>query len=315
MPSLYTNELLPTSSEEAIRQFNEKYLMTLSAAPPPTWSTAFVSQAAAPRVTYPMSFMSTKFVETKEQSGRFKGLDEKVFDLKVSEFDAGYEAKLIDLLTNVFAYRNWSAIPQRFVLAEQKHMAKQLATLLESGTSTKSPFDDVNFFSASHKANPFQSVGTWSNYQATPADPTDLSKIQAEMTAMRGVLDENGDKLGVEPNQIWLPTEKFQAVSDKLNQAFLANGESNYMAGKLQVVHVPELTDANDWYLVDTNLIGQGFDPMIGSTFRPSDTLGLRTYDETSDFFKDTSKIKVSAHIWTGVALVFPHAIRRVTGA
>jgi hypothetical protein len=314
MASLYVNEQLPTTSEAAIREFNEKYLMALSAAAPSDWASRFVMSVAAPRVTFPMSFMSTKFVETKEQSGRFKGMDEKSFDLKVIEFSAGYEAKALDLQTNVFAYRNWSAVPGRFVVAEQRHIASQLAALLELGTSTTSPFDDVNFFSASHKANPSFGTATWSNYQVGPLAPT-LPNIQAEMTLMRGVKDENGDKLGVNPTEIWLPTEKFQTVSDLLNQAFLASGESNYLAGQIKPVHVPELTDVNDWFLVDPAMMSQGFDPMLAASYRPSDTLGLQIWDESSDFYKDTLKLKIKANIWTGFKLVFPHAIRLVKGA
>lgn len=315
MASLFTNEQLPKTSEEAIRQFNERYLAAISAAPPTSWADRFKIGIDAPRLTFPIALMSTKYQETKEESGRYKTMAEKAFDLRVVEYDAGYEAKALDLKTNVFAYRNWSAVPGRFVTAEGRHVCKQLATLLEAGTSTASPWDGVNFFSATHKSNPKEGSTTWSNYQSVAADPTDLTKIQAEMTAMRDVRDENGDKLGVEPDEIWLPTAKFQLVSDKLNQNLISNGESNPILGKLKPVHVPEFTDANDWYLVDSKLIAAGLDPVLAATYRPADTLGLRTYDESSDFFKDTGKLKVSNHIWYGFALVFPHPIRRIAGA
>lgn len=314
MASLFTNELLPSTSEEAIREFNEKYLAVVSAAPPSSWAERFVFNVSAPRVTFPMSLMSTKYVETKEVSSRFKSMQEQSFDLKVKEFDAGFEASLLEIKTNTFAYRNWSKTPERFRIAESRHVARELATLLEAGTSTVSPWDNVNFFSASHLANPASGTATFSNYQSVAAAPS-LVNIQTEMTAGMGVKDENGDKLGVVFDEIWLPTEKFQVVSDLLNQAFLASGESNYMTGKLKAVHVPELTDVNDWYLVDSKMMAQGFDPLISAKYMNPETLGLRFWDESSDFYKDTSKIKVSNHIWTGSALVFPHAIRKVVGA
>lgn len=315
MTSLYTNELLPTTSEQAIREFNEKYLAVVSAAPAPTWADRFVSPVSAPRVTFPIGLMSTKFRETRDQGSRAKGMTEESFDLRVVEHDAGFEAPFLDISTNAFAYRNWMRAPERLRIAEGRHVCKQLATLLEAGTSDTSPYDGVAFFSASHKANPADSgAGTFSNYQSSAAAPT-IANIQTEMTAMRAVKDENGDKLGVEPDEIWLPTEKFQVVSDLLNQAFLASGESNPMLGKLKPVHVPDLTDANDWFLVDSKLIAMGFDPMVAAKFVPADTLGLRFWDESSDFFKDTGKIRVSQHIWTGFRLVFPHAIRLVRGA
>jgi len=270
----------------------------------------------SPRTTFPISLISTKFRETKEESSRFKTMTEKDFDLKVVEFDAGYEAEALSLTTNSFAYRNWSRAPEKFRIGESRHVARQLATLLEAGGTELSPWDGIAFFSAaSHLANPSDSsLGTFGNFEAAGTAPT-IANIQAQATLMRAVKDENGDKLGVEPNEIWLPTEKFQSVSDLLNQDFLATGESNPVLGKYTPVHVPELTDVNDWYLVDTNMIGQGVDPMVAAQYQPAASLGLRNWDESSDFFKNTGKVKVSVHIWYGFKLVFPHAIRRVTGA
>jgi hypothetical protein len=314
MASLYVHETLPSTSEEAIRQFNEKYLMLLSAAPPSDWAQRFVMGVNSPRTTFPMSYMATKFNETKEQSGRFKGMDEKSFDLHVAEFDAGYEAKALDLSTNVFAYRNWSNVPGRFVTAEHRHVATKLAALLEDGQTELSPFDDVEFFSAVHLANPSAGSSTWSNLKTGVFAPS-IANIEAQMTAMQGaVLDENGDKLLVNPTEIWLPTSLYQPTANLLNQAFLAGGESNLIAGQIKPVHVPELTDPA-WYLVDPSLVSQGFDPMLAVNYRPADSLGLRSYDESSDFFKDTGKIKVSAHIWHGFKLVYPHAIRKIVNA
>lgn len=313
--ALYTADQLPKTSEEAIREFNDRYLAVLSAAPAPSWADRFKMPIGAPRATFPLALMSTKFHETKDKGGRVRSMQEESFDLKVVEFDAGYEAPFLQLTQNQFAYRNWTKGPQRLAIAEARHVCAQLATLIEAGTTTKSPFDNVNFFATTHKANPKSGSTTWSNYQSVAAAPEDLTKISAEMTAMRDVRDENGDKLGVEPDEIWLPTEKFQLVSDKLNQALINNGESNPILGKLKPVHVPDLTDVNDWYLVDSKMIAMGFDPMLAAQYRPSDTLGLRSWDESSDFFKDTGKIKISAHIWMGFGLVFPHAIRKVVGA
>jgi hypothetical protein len=275
-----------------------------------------VLPVGAPRTTFPISLMSTKFQETKERSGTFKTLAEKDFDLKVVEFDAGYEAKKMDILSNTFAYRNWSNAPGRFKLAEDRHVARNVASLLENGTAVASPWDDVAFFDTAHKANPANtSSGTFGNYQSVATDPAVIASLQAEMTQMRLVKDENGDKMGVDPTEIWLPTQKFQLVSDMLSKEYLANGESNPLRGKLTPVHVPEFTDVNDFYLVDTNMFSMGIDPVVAANFRPSADLGLRQWNEQSDYFLDTGKLKVAAHIWYGFQLVFPHAIRKIVGA
>lgn len=318
-PKLYTSEQLPTSSEEAIRRFDEKYLAVISAERPSDWASRFVYGVDAPRTTYPMSFLATKFRETREESGRYTDMGDKTFDLKVAEFDTGYEAKVFDLLTNVFAWKRWGDVPSEFAIAEERHYARELAAAFEAGETGTSPYDDVAFFHATdHLANPMKGSGggTWGNYQASIKAPT-LANIQAEMILMQGgVKDQNGDKMIVEPDEIWLPTARYQSTSDLLNQAFLATGESNYMVGKLKAVHAPEFTDANDWYLVDSKLIKRGFDPMIAAKYSALDgQLGLRFLDQSSDHFKRTGKIAVSQHIWCGFALLFPHCVRKVNGA
>jgi hypothetical protein len=320
MASLFTHETLPATSQDAIREFDERYLTAITAAAPPGWCASFIETVGSPLTTFPIALFSTKYNETKEQSSRFKTMVEKSFDLTVVEYDAGYEAKLLDLLTNTFAYRNWGRAPAALADGEVKHVAKNLVTLLEDSAQT-SPWDLLTFFNASHRSNPSETIvetqgrkNTFSNYQSVAAAPT-LANIATEMTAMRDVRDTNGDKMGIEPNEIWLPTPKFQTVSDLLNQAFLATGESNPLQGKIKPVHVPDLTDVNDWYLVDTTQFSKGVQPMIAANYRDVGSLGLRTWDESSDFFKDTGKLKMSAHIWYGFKLVFPHAIRRVVGA
>lgn len=316
MARLYTHQEIPRTSEEAIRQFRDDYIMGVSDGPLPTWHTPFVMPVESPRTTFPISAISTKFLEMKEKSGRFKQMDERSLDLTVSPATAGHEVAVLDLKLGTVAARRWVTTPERFAKAEQRHVAAKLAALLEAGQATLCKWDDKNFFATNHDANPADpGAGTFSNYNAAGLDPAVVANIQAEMTAMRLVKDENGDKLGVEPTEIWLPTEKFQLVSDMLSKEFLANGESNPLFGKLKPVHIPDLTDANDWYLVDPVLIAAGLDPMVAAQFRPGDTLGLQFLDESSDFFKTNLKIAVKANIWYGFALVFPHGIRKILGA
>lgn len=316
MASLFFKDTLPSTSEEAIRRFDTRYNAIVAAAAPSSWAERFVAEVDAPRTTFPLSSFTSGFRETHEESGRYRGMGEKTFDVNVSEFDDGYEAKVSDLITNVFAWQRWMEVPGAFVTAEARHHAVKLVTQLEAGTSMACAYDGVNFFSASHLSNPNDPTSpVFSNYQSTGTAPETLTNIQAEMTAMRAVTDVNGYKLHVEPDEIWLPTQKFQIVSDKLNQAFLQYGESNYLNGRLKVVHVPELTDADDWYLVDSKLLAM-YTPMIAARWTALDgRLGLRFLDENSDHFKKLGKIAVSKHIWAGYGLLFPHAIRLIKGA
>lgn len=318
MASFYTNQQLPTTSEQAIRQFVERYLTVISAQSPGGWVSQFgdVIPLSAPRATLPISQLATKFHETKDAAGRTRTMKETSVDLKVVEYDEGYEANLIDLLENSYSYRGWMRAPELFRIAEERLQSQKIVAALEAGTSTASPFDGVNFFSASHLSDPADaSSTTWSNYSSAGTDMASIANLTTEITAMRGVLDQNGDKLGVEPTHILCPTPKFQGVSNVLSQNFINNGESNPLVGKLTAVHVPDLTDTNDCYLVDANLIAMGAVPWAVGVYKPSASLGLRSFGEESDFFKTSGKVKMSAHIWDGFTLMFPHAIRKIVGA
>lgn len=325
MALLFTSETLPTSSEQAIREFDERYLAGISAVQPPTWATDIggdVVPVGAPRVTFPMSFLSVRYLETRDTAGRFKTLGEKSFDVKVAEYDAGIEAKLMDLFLNVFAYAKWSDGPSRLIMAEQQHVLNNIATLLED-TAQTSPWDDLSFFNAAHKANPADgSSTTWSNLQATPADVLDVTKIRDEITAMKDVRDENGQKMQVNPTIIMVPTAKATGLKFVLAQNMIiipgatSASQTNPYQSTFTVVENPQLTDVNDWYLIDPAMMqAQGVPPWIAARFMPPDTLGLRTWDESSDFFKESGKIKIGSHIWYGFKLLFPHAIRKVVGA
>lgn len=331
---LYTIETLPPDDQAAIREFDDRYLASIGAAPPPSWSDiGDLFPTASPMVTFPVSSLALKYQQT-EGEHRFKTLLAKSFDVKSEEFDAGIEASLLDLTTKIFAYRNWQQGPARMMIAEARHRNRSIMTLLEGGhTGSKwgataqntNGIDGAYFFSATHLSD-FNNTGsaTWSNYQSTPTDVLDLDAVAAEVTAMQNVLDENGEKLEADPDTILLPTAKFEKaknlyakemILETAGAAFAAT--NNPFKGRFNLVHVPEFTDPNDFYLVDSKLrASSGLPPWLSLRYTtPNPSLQLRYWDESSDFFKDTGRIKVSSHIWYGFALGFPHAIRKVVGA
>lgn len=321
---LYTIETLPSTDQDAIREFDDRYLASIGVVPPPSWSDmGDLIPTASPMVTFPIGSLALKYLQTEGES-RFKTFLSKSFDVKVQEFDVGIEAKLLDLTTQVFAYRNWLQGPARMMLAEARHRNLSIVTLLEAGAST-AWVDGANFFSASHLCDLNDAAsGTWSNYQVSTKNVVSIANIEAEVTEMQGVLDEFGQKLGADPDTILVPTAKYEPLKNLLaKENILEEGSgssasvTNPYRGRFNVVHVPELTDANDWYLVDSKLrSSSGLPPWLSLRYTaPNPSLQLRHWDESSDFFKDTGRIKVSSHVWYGFALGFPHAIRLVRGA
>jgi hypothetical protein len=320
---LFTINTLPATSQAAIREFDDRYLASIGATPPTNWTDlGDLLDVNQPMVTFPVSSFALKYQQTQGEN-RFKTMAEKSFDVKVQELDAGYEGNLLDLLTKTFAYRNWLEGPRRLMYAEGRHRNEQIATLLDTGEATTWPIDGANFFSATHLSD-FNDTdsATWSNYQAAATPVTSIVNIEQEVTSFQGVLDENGAELGADPDTILVPTAKYEAVKNLLAQAMIldstgAAGVTNPYQGKFRVVRVPELTDADQWYLVDSKLLASsGLAPWLSLRYATpqSSGLALRWYDEASDFFKDTGKIKASSHIWYGFSLGFPHAIRKVEG-
>ncbi len=324
---LYTSETLPTTSEQAIREFNDRYLAVLMATPPSGWQSLVgeIIGSNAPRLTFPISQMATKFIRTDGEP-RFRTLQEKAFDLRAEEFDAGFEGKWYDISKQVYAYRQWASGPSYLVQEESNFVAEKFAYLLENGQDID--FIDsttgVDFFDTAIPANLFDSTkGTFSNYQTAGTSVLSIANIEAEVTSMKQVKDDNGRFMNVTPDTILVPIALEEKLSNKLAKENLGIGvtsdagnvvEPNPYKSRFKVVGVREFTDTNDWYLVDSKLARQ-FLPCVGLKEMVDSNLALRSWDTSSDFFKETGRIKVSSHIWYGFGLGFPHAIRKVTGA
>lgn len=221
----------------------------------------------------------------------------------------------------------------------------------DPGGVSRSCVDGVNFFASTHPANmtdptvasPVTGATTWSNYQSTAANilgslatgntgTFQLDNIQKEVTNMKtGVLDENGLVMGADPDTLLVPLDyEEQTINMLANARMIAsvtNSTSNDVGaaaidnvykGRFNVVGCKEFTTTTgstaDWYLVDSKMIKAGIDPWVALRETLPQTLALRVFDESSDYFKDTGNIKLSSHIWYGFSLALPHAIRRIKG-
>jgi phage major head subunit gpT-like protein len=279
----------------------------------------------------------------------------------------------MQLLLEVFAYRNWQRAPERIVLAEEQFRHTNMAAVLDgSGTRSVTSTGPTNtagglgtlcvdgqaFFSATHPVNmtdstvtfspqysaPGSPITQWSNYQSTATNVLgstvtgnsggafNLDNLVQEVVNMQtAVPDENGILLGVDPDTILVPQDYYEPLKNGLMNDRLAqlvtNATSNDVAigvidnlykGRFKIEPVKEFTLANtstaDWYLVDSKLAKRAEAPWVIAKQNVAQSLALRMYDESTDFFRDTGHIKVSAHIWYGFALALPHGIRRIKG-
>lgn len=319
---LYTSEKLPSTSLEALRAFDERYIAALSVAQPDTWADEFGDfiTTEAPMTTFPITQLATKYRQYQGEQ-RFKQLIETGFSIKAQEYQAGYEAKFYDLSKNVYAWRQWSQAPGRFVTAEGRHRVKAIMALLEAGASTTGYPDGGNFFRTNHPVNLFDSLlGTFSNYDAGGTSVLSVANIQAQVVQMKlNCKDENGDRMTCNPDTIAVPYELGEPLKNLLAKEYIevgSNGamEPNPYKGRFRIIELADATDVNDWYLLDSQICKE-LPPWISLRETVSTALALRQFDESSDFFKNTGRIKVSSHIWYGFSLAFPHGIRKIVGA
>lgn len=362
----FRQDQLPPTSAAALREFQDRYLAVLAASNPQGWADEYGDLVPTDRaeVTFPVNQMHTFYTRTESES-KFRTLREASFDLKAEEFDAGYEADILDVTQKLFAYRNWAQGPSRFVLAENQHRHNQMAIVLDGsgnrggavgsandpGGVGRTCVDGKDFFAANHPINivdptvkrVIDASLTWSNYESTGTNVLGsmatgntgtflTDNIQKEVTAMQNqVPDENGQLLGADPDIIVVPNDYLEPLRIGLANArmlqVVTNGTSNDVAaaatdnvykGRFTVVSAKEFTQATgataDWYLIDSKLLRMGIMPWVMMRMTVPSSLALRTWDESSDFAKNTGRIKVSSHIWYGFGLALPHAIRRVKG-
>ena len=327
MAQLNPHLTLPATSQDALEMFDERYNALRLLQVPQTWCEQLgeVHPIASTSTKYPMSFLALKYLETIAGEGRFRTIAEKDCELTVVEHDDGVEIELLKLLLNSFSAKRWMDAPAGMLQAEQMFKCKSLAVMLEANTAVCG-WDDLALFHDSHLANPKDSsVGTFDNLQATTKSVLTMANIEAEIALMMEVKDENGDKLGVMPTTIGVPTQTYHALANVLKQDFIATAAGTatmrnpYSGGVLEVVHMAHLTDANDWFIFDKNLISRGVSPWVAAKLSLSDprfdSLGFRRFGEDSDRFKQTGKIAISSHIWWGFKFLYPHAIRLVKGA
>ncbi len=210
---------------------------------------------------------------------------------------------------------------------------RTVATLIETG-ETAAGFDGAPFFSASHPVNPFdnsieyQGSATWSNLQAA-ATPLNADNLTAEKSTFKMTPGPDGEELGLEATHILVPTSlddtayNLLSVQDLILSGALAGGGDGTMGGVrsphfnsgMTKVRAPELTGSGvtaDWYLLSQTALDMDLFPFVISEDATDE---LRTWDESSDFYKSSSRIKVESRVLLEAAFLFPHGIRKISGA
>lgn len=326
MALLNPASVLPASSRDAQELFDERYNAAQLLTQPQTWVSELGEEHGTPALEtkYPMSVLALKFTEAKSLESTFKTIGEKDCTLTVAEYKEGVEIELVKVLTNTFSAKRWAEAASALVQAEQMFKLKLIADALVANTELCG-WDDLALFHDAHLCNPKDAnSSTFDNLQASTKDVASLANLEAEITLMAEVLDINGDPLGVMPTHIGVPRQKFQQLQNLLKQDFVpsaagtATMRNPYNNAGLTVVRMDQLTDNNDWYLFDMNLISKNVPPWTVAKLALNglDELGLRHWDmANSDSCRAKGTIAVSQHLFYGFKFLHPHGIRKIAGA
>jgi len=334
------------SSQRALEEFRMNYNMAL-AAEPKVWAEMLGDMMASGSVTkdtYPINLSATRYVKKTAQGAAAE--TSMNFDISVTkdEFYAGEEVELRRLVGGDFAHvQSWNRRAERMARARVYLRNALVTSILEAGesgywgssTEYATGIDGQPFFSASHKVHPrdpskkLRGVATWSNFQSS-AVPLSAANLTAEKVYAFQVADPTGHEFGFEYDTMLVPSSLNEVAKNLLTVQDIILDAANPIAGVsvngfagvrnphyqsgMEVVRGPDLAGTSttaDYYLISRAGIAAGLFPWVISEDGSED---LRTWDESSDFYKDTGLIKVTSHIFCAAVLLFPHAIRKVSG-
>ena len=126
------------------------------------------------------------------------------------------------------------------------------------GASTNGA-DGVGLLSTAHPYSP-ANTGTTQANEGTLA--LTIDNLDTTRQAMRNFTDDTGQLLGVNPNMLLVPPELERTATQLVSERALyepgsAQYDVNMFSGRFQPVVWDRLTDANAWFLIDSNLMKQ----------------------------------------------------------
>lgn len=138
------------------------------------------------------------------------------------------------------------------VIAELARQMKYIPTIaiinlmIQGDVAGNVGFDGQVFFSATHDLDP---AGTQTNVGSSVLSSTSWEATRATMQQYTAT---DGRLLGVNPNLIVIPPQLEGVAKTLLVAERGANGSTNINRDEASYLVIPELTDVNDWYALDT---------------------------------------------------------------
>jgi hypothetical protein len=323
------------ASQRAIEEFRTEYLINL-AAELPDWTTDIGRSmpAGSLHTTFPLHFQTTEYEERTAQNKAASTPQSAEISVKQRDFHLAMQANLRRMLKGDFAYvQSWQQQGAQMARGRIKLRARLIKLLLESNplwaVSEQYPagLDGENFFSQSHKVNPFKtSLGTSSNLSdgSTPFDSDNLTAEKAEVLLVK---DIDGIHLNMMADDILAPTilsEQIRLLIDVKDVILRDSASKDASAGVTNEhkdsgmgrIIAPQLDGSagadSDWYLISRGVIATGRDPWVIAEDPMEE---IREWGQDSDFYKNSGEIKVESNISLNAVLLWWQGIRKILGA
>lgn len=319
-----SNPFLQVSGDakRALEEFSLAFREALAAAAAEAWaaSIGFAYSSSAIKTTYPLP-VSTAGYKLHTGDPVMRRLFARSLSMQTREWTDGVEEKLAKITAPDFI--GWGEEPGNIAREGARLPNVIAAEVLEANDNLSFYKDEelsidagIPLFSDSHPVNVFDtSFGTFDNdHEYAAVNSTFMKETRARFRAKKA---PNGKPAGRRFTDILAPAALEETIrefleSDLMYLATLAQGSNvnqltnNLYKNAVNLIVSDELTQDDVFYCLDRN----GPKPWIVQTSGAPEEI---TFDQSSDYYKQTLKVGVKYILRADVKAALPHAIERIT--
>ena len=174
------------------------------------------------------------------------------------EFASGVQVE-----RSLFEYDQYNIMDQRpaglasaVVRTRQTHGARMFTLGFSVDTFFYNNSENVALFSNSHTTNA-AGVSTANGFDNLAVSALSATALSAARIQMVGFRDDVANRIAVVPDEIWIPPDLYEIAYEivaSMGKVDTAENNRNVHEGAYRVVEWNYLSDANDWFLVDSSL-------------------------------------------------------------
>lgn len=325
---------------DALREFSDEYRLALALGPVTPWAeqAGHVRTTDAYKTTFPIPIDSIGYAEYRGDF-KFDALYSRSLSMTTKEYAAGVEAEV--RMLEAPDWIDWAGKPAQYALEWSRLPNELVAAMLESGSGAGPYLDfyrdsDANIpstrrlFAADHLFNVLDdSVGDFDNrISVTMAEIRSGVAFKRINNAFRGILGPNGKPMDLTFSGGSLLNHSLQeslfdevlksdtliravsstGVADATSSVVAALTTNNRYKGTVGAVTCAELTNEDVFYALAA--AKSGLHPWI---IQKQGAPEQRVWDKSSEYYRDSSKVKIAYKGGLGIAACLPHRIMKVT--